>query len=127
MKIDASRYTMFWSNPERYRLREVWKLAPVEPAPGTFASLLSFGRRRGTAFHEILDGAYRQVDPLVTIQELKDGGFGDKEIEVAQRMAAGVRDTYPDEKYMAHEAVFQSDIPGSSHGMVGRIDHVFSR
>lgn len=38
---------------------------------GTFAALLTFGRRRGTCLHEFLDGRYRQVDPLVTVQELE--------------------------------------------------------
>src|SRR5579859_6048874 len=63
MKIDATRYTMFWQNPEKYRLREVWKLAPKEPKPGTFASLLTYGRRRGTCFHELMDGAYPKWIP----------------------------------------------------------------
>lgn len=124
MKIDASRYSLFWSNPERYRLREIWKLAPIEPKAGTFASLLAYGRRRGTCFHELLDARYRQVDPLIAIQELKDGGFGNKEIDAACRMAKAVGDRYPDEEYLAHEVLFEYPIPDSSHSMVGRIDHI---
>ena len=127
MKIDASRYTMFWSNPERYRLRECWKLAPEEPKAGTFAALPTFGRRRGTCFHELLDAAYRGVSEAEAVQSLKDGGFGEKEIEVAQRMAARVRQLYPDEKYLAHEALFESPIPDSPHSLVGRIDHILER
>lgn len=124
MRIDSSRYTMFWSNPERYRLREVWKLAPIEPAPGTFASLLTFGRRRGTCFHEFRDGAYRQVPIEQTVQELKDGGFGDKEIAVARAMAEEAKRVYPDESYLAHEVLFEYAIPDSPHFMVGRIDSI---
>jgi len=124
MKIDASRYTMFWQNPERYRLRELWKLAPVEPKAGTFASLLTFGRRRGTCLHELLDADYRGVSEAEAIQSLKDGGFGDKEIQVATGMAAAVRDRYASEERLAHEVLFQYDISGTPHSLVGRIDGI---
>lgn len=124
MKIDSSRYTMFWSNPERYRLREIWKLAPIEPAAGTFASLLTFGRRRGTCLHELLDAAYRGVTEFEAVQSLKDGGFGDKEIEIAKRMAAAVTERYKDEERLAHEALFEYPIPGTPHSLVGRIDGI---
>lgn len=124
MKIDASRYTMFWSSPEKYRLREIWKLAPVEPAAGTFASLLTFGRRRGTCMHELMDAAYRGVSEFEAIQSLKDGGFGDKEIEVAKCMAAVVRDRYASEERLAHEVLFEYPIPNTPHSLVGRIDGI---
>lgn len=127
MRIDSSRYTMFWSNPERYRLREVWKLAPIEPAPGTFASLLTFGRRRGTCLHEFRDGAYRQVPIEQTVQELRDGGFGDKEIAVAREMAEKIAEVYAGEEYLAHEVLFESSIVDSPHLLVGRIDHIIRR
>jgi hypothetical protein len=127
MKIDATRYNLFWSNPEKYRLREIWKLAPKEPQPGTFASLLTYGRRRGTCFHEMLDGLYRKVDPAVTLQELKDGGFGEKEIKAASEMVAAVQEKYPNEEYLAHEAMFEVPIQDSPHSMVGRIDHILRR
>lgn len=118
---------MFWANPERYRLRECWKLAPVEPAAGTFASLLSYGRRRGTCFHEMLDASHKGISDFQAIQELKDGGFGDKEIEAATRMVAAVRDRYPDEKYLAHEVVFEYPLPNSPHILTGRVDHILER
>lgn len=127
MKIDATRYTTFWQNPEKYRLREVWKLAPKEPKPGTFASLLTYGRRRGTCFHELMDGAYRKVDPSVTRQELRDDGFGEKEINAAQDMVIAVQQRYPNEEYLAHECLFEYPIPDSPHSLVGRIDHILSR
>jgi hypothetical protein len=124
VKIDATRYTMFWQNPEKYRLRELWKLAPKEPKSGTFASLLTYGRRRGTCFHEMLDGLYRKVDPAVTIQELRDGGFGEKEIKAAQDMVVAVQERYPNEVYLAHEVLFEYPIPETPHSMVGRVDHI---
>lgn len=124
MKIDASRYTMFWSNPERYRLREIWRLAPEEPKAGTFASLLTFGRRRGTCLHELLDADYRLVPEFEAVQSLKDGGFDDKAIEVAKNMAAAVRARYSGEELLAHECLFEYPIPNSPHSLVGRIDSV---
>jgi len=124
MKIDASRYTMFWQNPEKYRLREIWKLAPEEPKAGTFASLLTFGRRRGTCLHELLDADYRKVSEFEAVQSLKDGGFGDKEISVATDMARCVLDRYASERRLAHEVLFEYPIPGSSHSLVGRIDGI---
>jgi len=127
VKIDASRYTMFWQNPERYRLRELWKLAPEEPKAGTFASLLTFSRRRGTCFHELRDAEYKGISEFQAIQELKDGGFGNKEIDAAKRMVAAVRDRYPDEKYLAHEVTFEYQIPSSPHVLTGRLDHIFER
>lgn len=127
MKIDASRFTQFWANPDRYRLREVWKLAPEEAKVGTFASLLTYGRRRGTAFHEILDAAHRGVSEAEAVQSLKDGGFDEKPIEAAKRMAARVRELYPNETYLLHESVFEYQLPSSPHVLTGRVDHVFER
>lgn len=124
MKIDATRYNLFWQSPEKYRLREIWKLAPKEPKAGTFASLLTYGRRRGTCFHEMLDGLYRQVDPATTVQELRDGGFGEKEIKAATAMVTAVNERYADEEVLAHEVLFESHIPDSPHSLVGRIDRI---
>lgn len=121
MKIDATRYSMYWSNPERFRLRELWRLAPVEPKAGTFASLLTYGRRRGSCFHEIIDGRFKGLETHCTVQELRDGGFGDKEITAALRMAAVVKD--PDET-LAHEVTFEYPIPDTDHIMTGRVDSI---
>ncbi len=124
MKIDSSRYTMFWSNPERYRLREIWKLSPKEPPADSFAALLTFGRRRGTCLHEMRDARYygRTLDQAA--QELRDGGFGEKEIAVARQMAEKIEEAYPHEQYLAHECLFEWKIPDSPHSMVGRIDGI---
>lgn len=124
MKIDASRYTMFWANPERYRLREIWKLAPIEPKADSFAALLTYGRRRGTCTHELLDARHRGVEVSQAVSELRDGGFGDREIDAALRLFNAVLERYPNERYLAHEAVFEYQIPDSPHIMTGRIDHV---
>jgi hypothetical protein len=124
MRIDASRYSRFWQNPEMYRLREIWKLSPKEPAAGTFASLLTFGRRRGTCLHELLDADYRKVSEAEAVQCLKDGGFDDKAIQVAKNMAAVVRDRYASEERLAHEVLFEYPIEGTPHILVGRIDGI---
>jgi hypothetical protein len=123
MKIDSSRYTMFWANPERYRLREVWKLAPIEKMDDP----KTFGRRRGTCFHEMRDAvvAGRTLDQAAA--ELRDGGYGEKEIAVARQMAEKIAEVYPNEEYLAHEVLFEYAIPDSPHSMVGRIDHLIRR
>lgn len=122
MKIDASRFNSFWACPDKYRLRECWKLAPEEPKADSFAALLSFGRRRGTCLHELVDGRYKGVDPLVSLQELRDGGFGEREIEAARRMLAVI----PAEETLAHEVLFEHPIAGG-HIMTGRIDSIIRR
>lgn len=127
MKIDATRYNLFWSNPEKYRLREIWKLAPKEPRPGTFASLLTYGRRRGSCLHELRDAWYRQVPESQAVQDLRDGGFGEKEITEAQLMMAGILEKYPDEETLSHEVLFDTPIPDSPHSLVGRVDHIIRR
>lgn len=127
MRIDSSRYTMFWQNPERYRLREIWKLAPIEPAAGTFASILTYGRRRGTCLHELLDADYRQVKAAQAVQDLRAAGFENKEICAATLMYGAVKDRYKDEEILAHEQLFEFAIPDTPHSMVGRIDSVIRR
>lgn len=121
MLIDATRYNMFWTSPEKYRLREVWKLAPVEPKAGTFASLLTYGRRRGTCFHELLDGRAKGLPVEQSVQELYDGGFGAKEVMAATRMLWAVQDLT---ETLAHEVTFKYDIPGTPHTMTGRVDSI---
>lgn len=128
MKIDPTRYRMFWQNPERYRMREARKLSPVEPKAGTFASLLSYGRRRGTCYHEFRDGDYRQVPTAEVAESLRSGGgFEEKEIEAGSRMAAAVKARYGDWKVLANEMEFEYPIPDSPHSIVGRIDHIIDR
>lgn len=74
--------------------------------------------------HEMLDGAHRKVDPSVTLQELRDGGFGEKEICAASEMFTAVQGRYKDEEVLAHEVLFESPIPDSPHSLVGRIDRI---
>lgn len=124
MLIDATRFSLFWRSPEIYRLREIWKIAPLEPQADSFAALLTYGRRRGTCTHELLDGRYKGFPVEQTLSELKDGGFGDKEIAAAKRLVSAVVERYPDEKYLTHEVLFEYPIPDSPHVMTGRIDHI---
>lgn len=124
MKIDASRFNLFWSNPERYRLREIWKIAPKEPPVDSFNALYTYGRRRGTSFHELADARFTGVPVEQVLQELTDGQMGASAIAAAQRMAAAVAEKYPNESYLAHEVLFEYQIPNSPHIMTGRIDHI---
>jgi len=124
MKIDSSRFNAFWANPDAFRLREYWRLAPEEPKADTFASLLTFGRRRGTCVHELLDAAHKGIAENEAIQSLRDGGFGEKEISVATNMARAVLDRYRTDECLAAEIAFEAPIPGSPHSLVGRIDRI---
>jgi hypothetical protein len=81
----------------------------------------------GLAFTNSWTAATARWIPLLTIQELKDGGFGNKEIDAAIQMVKAVDAKYPNEEYLAHEAIFEVPIPDSPHSMVGRIDHVLDR
>jgi hypothetical protein len=92
MKIDATRYNLFWSNPEKYRLREIWKLAPKEPATGTFASLLTYGRRRGLASMSCSTPTTGRYPVREARIDLDNGGFGEKEIGAAERMFWAVKE-----------------------------------
>lgn len=127
MKLDSSGYNLFWTNPDRFRIRVGWHLSPVEPSADSYAGLLSFGRRRGTALHELEDARYRGVSEFQAVEDLKNGGFGEREIKVAQVMAAAVRDHVGDEECLAVEAPFCVPIPGSPHFIVGRIDRIVRR
>jgi len=127
MKIDSSRLNLFYQNPDRFRLRELCRLSPKEPAANTWAATLSFGRRRGTAFHELMDAAYRQVPENEAIESLNSGGFSAKEIEVATAMYRAATARYSSDEYLAHEVLFEAAIPNSPHSIVGRIDSVVRR
>lgn len=124
MKIDSSRYSLFWTNPERYRLREIWKLSPIEPPADSWLAQYTQGRRRGTVLHEILDARHRQVGIDEATQSLRDGGFGDAEIKTARRMHDAIVERYPNEEYLSHEVLFEYQIPESPHVLTGRIDHL---
>lgn len=127
MKIDATRYTMFWQNPERYRLREIWKIQPVEAKIGTADRKRKFGLYRGICFHEMIDGLHTSVSIEDTSTKLLQRGYGNDEVEGAALLAAGVRDLGSSDKCLAHEAVFEAPIPGTAHILTGRIDSICER
>lgn len=127
MKIDKTRFEMFWANPERYRLREIWKIQPIQPKVGTAARKRSFGMFRGICFHEMMDGLYQGRTIEQVSEKLLQEGFGNDEVESAAFLAKGARDAYADEKYLVHEAVFEYPIPDSPHVLVGRLDHLLDR
>ena len=114
MRIDATRYTKFWSNPERYRLSQQWSLAPVLPKSG-MARLFLRGRMRGSAFHELMDG--HTPDPSI---------YNAEEISAAREMADLIRAKYPDEICHLREVQFEYTTP-RDNVLVGRIDHIIQR
>lgn len=117
-KIDASRYRLFRTNPEEYRLRYLWNIA-ADSGKGQH-SLITFGRRRGSAFHDLLDGK-----PYAGLEEK----YGDTAAQVALEMyeenqaySARILD-----EVLWREKEFCKSLPGSSHKMVGRIDTLMRR
>ena len=111
MRIDSTRFTKFLANPERYRLSQLWNLAPIMPKPGTMARMFMRGRMRGSAFHEILED--KTPDPLIYTPE---------EISAAEEMADLVRTQYSEEKVICIEREFEYRT--YDHVAVGRIDRI---
>lgn len=115
MKIDASRYRLFMTNPEEYRLREVHGHTPT--ARMDVSDLLTTGRRRGTAFHELTDG--KDVSEL--------GHLGEGAVKTAVMMHEANQEYSKDTTVLWSEKEFDVAIPDSPHRMVGRVDSLVKR
>jgi hypothetical protein len=120
VKIDASRYRTFMTNPEEYRLRELWNLVPE--SSGGQVSCLTFGRRRGSAFHDLLDGRI-----------VLDETYGADAVETAREMFAANKvfdakfEENMEQQLVWREKGFCIPIEGSRHYMVGRADAMLTR
>lgn len=115
MKIDASRYSLFLTNPEEYRLRYLWNLTPSAAADAS--DLSTFGRRRGTAFHELVDGR--------TPEDVKH--LGETAVKTATLMHQANENFGKDTTVIWRERGFDIAIPDSPHRMVGRVDQLVER
>lgn len=115
MKIDASRYKLFMTNPEEYRIREIFGHTPT--ARMDVADLLTTGRRRGTAFHELTDG--KDVSEL--------GHLGEGAVKTAVMMHEANQEYSTDTEVLWSEKEFDVAIPDSPHRMVGRVDSLVKR
>lgn len=112
MRIDSSRYRLFRENPEEYRLKELWKIVPDGSGQPSFSS---HGRRRGTAFHDLMDGK----EP--------DASLGEDAIATARSMYETNKTYGRDTKVLWQEREFDIAIPDSPHRMVGRVDSMVER
>lgn len=112
MKIDSSRYRLFRENPEEYRLKELWKIVPDGSGQPSFSS---HGRRRGTAFHDLMDGK----EPDVSL--------GEDAIATARSMYETNKTYGHNTKVLWQEREFDIAIPDSPHRMVGRVDSMVER
>ena len=117
MLIDQTRYSAFWLNPERWRLRYALDLdALKDGAPA------KYGRDRGTTFHIISECEHKQVSYEARLhEEVKD--------ETARNMgrvmySAYKKATNPKFTKIAAELEFCVPIEGSPHQMVGRLDAI---
>lgn len=115
MKIDASRYKLFLTNPEEYRIREIFGHTPAKR--NDVADLMTTGRRRGTAFHELTDG--KDVSEL--------GHLGEGAVKTAQMMHEANQEYSKNVRVIWTEKEFDVAIPGSPHRMVGRVDSLVER
>jgi hypothetical protein len=115
VKIDATRYKLFLTNPEEYRLREIWGHVPTNR--NDVASFVTAGRRRGTAFHELTDGK--------TAEELAHLGEGP--VETAVMMHEVNQEYSKDTRVIWTEREFDVQLPDSPHSIVGRIDSLVER
>lgn len=115
MKIDATRYKLFMTNPEEYRIREIFGHTPTKR--NDVSDLLTTGRRRGTAFHELTDG--KDVSEL--------GHLGEGAVKTAQMMHEANQEYSKDTEVIWQEKEFDVAIPDSPHRMVGRVDSLVKR
>lgn len=125
MKIDASRYRQFMLNPDEYRIRELHNLVPdVSDVHTGFAGMMTFGRRRGSAFHDMLDG---QLDLHLLATK-----YGESAVLVASHMYTA-NQAYSErmqDEVIWREKEFCKVLPGvelgltvhGKHSIVGRMD-----
>lgn len=120
MILDQSRYTAFWLNPERWRLRYMLDLEALkEGAP------VKYGRDRGTAFHIISESDHTNTNPVARLNlEVQD----DKAKEMGAVMyQAYKKATNPKFIKIAAELPFCVPIEGSPHSMAGRLDAILEQ
>jgi hypothetical protein len=119
LKIDASRYSLFLTNPEEFRLRYIWNLTTSKA--GGDLSLRSFGRRRGTALHLLTEGQ----EPDAAMRK----ALGDDAVNTAILMheANSKYDEATALEVMWREKEFLIPIPDSPHQMMGRVDCMAQR
>jgi hypothetical protein len=119
MRLDASRYSLFCTNPEEFRLRYIWNHS-TSRSGGDF-SLRSFGRRRGSAFHEMSEGA----DDKQALAK----AYGTDAVKTADLMNEA-NEAYNKQtavNILWREKEFVIPIPDSPHEMMGRVDCMAER
>ena len=124
MKIDATRYKLFLTNPEEFRIKYLWNIA-ADSGTGQHA-LITFGRRRGSAFHDLLDG--------VRDAQLLSDKYGKDAYERAlllfeadQMYSARLLDEVVWREKEFCKRLFQAYRESTDHYIVGRIDTLMHR
>lgn len=118
MVIDQTRFDAFWRNPDRYRLAYELNIVP---------KARSFDLDRGLAFHKIVELAAKGMSKEAIDEELAVMGLHPRAIPVAWQLFGAFKRKYPVEEVLGTEQEFLHQIPGSPHGMVGRLDQVVRR
>jgi hypothetical protein len=110
LQISYSRYRAFCDNPEKFRLYYMLGLTPEGDETPT---LFNFGRRRGSCFHKIYEGANRED----LVRE-----YGADMVARCEEMVAVVPDLGALDWV---EKSFEVPIGDGKHSIIGRIDHRF--
>jgi hypothetical protein len=121
MKIDNSRFTAFWSNPEMYRLIYEQNIVP---------RVDNFYFGRGKHLHELAEARNKAtIDAAMGARNY----VSDKSKQVAEALFASFRKRWDGDTsiQLLHDAgrplaevEFDLPIPGSSHHIVGRMDEI---
>jgi len=116
VRIDSTRFRLFSTNPERYRLYQSLGYRAIQDSP---AILL------GIAGHEFMDADARGGRFDAVVRECKEKGIPGELISAAEVLAKVLIADYPAGGHVVlSEREFCRSIEGSPHQITGKIDRV---
>lgn len=122
MKIDNSRYSAFWSNPELYRLTFEKNIVP---------RIVPYYFGRGIQLHELAE--HRNKMAAAKLLRTEEQQISDKSRKVAGALFEAFKRRWDgdatiqllhDEGRPLVEVEFDLPIPGSTHSIIGRMDEI---
>jgi hypothetical protein len=114
MYLDSTRYKAVQESPEKYRITYECNLVPDKR---------SLELDDGTSMHEFMDVCAKGLPDTVAESNLREQGVPPQSIEQG-RYLANALDLHLEGDILASEQEFRYEIPGSPHGMVGKIDRI---
>ena len=123
MKIDNSRYSAFWANPEMYRLTYEKNIVPI---------VVPYYFGRGILMHELNE---KRNKAAMSVKNLKaePQRLSDKSKQMGTALFAAFKQRWDGDKsiQLMHddgrplaEVAFDLPIPGSPHHIVGKFDEI---